>query len=415
MKALFYQLEPLKWATAKLLSPFWSRVTLTSLGGLSLRDLSEPELPGDDWVVLRTLLGGVCGTDLAILAQKQPPNSILQAYSSGPMILGHENVAVVEQIGPTIDKSWLGQRVCVEPTLSCVARGIEPMCHCCADGNFGACENFGAAGEGRYGLPAGTSIGYNARTGGSWGQYFVAHASQLVALPENISDEMAILTDPIACSVHSVLRADLSKAGKVLVYGAGVLGLGIVAALRAVGYQGRIEAIDRSGYLRELACTLGADDFFSPASNVKDRFAEIAARTGARVQRVRFGNYMLDGGYDVVFDCVGSRTSIEECLKWTAARGQMIMVGTGHGGGVDLTPIWFRELTVRGSYGRQLENFQGRRIGTYQLVHELMQAGKLPVRAMMTHTFRIDDYRHALEVAMWKGPHKAIKVAMDFR
>jgi threonine dehydrogenase-like Zn-dependent dehydrogenase len=124
---------------------------------------------------------------------------------------------------------------------------------------------------------------------------------------------------------------------------------------------------------------------------------------------------MLNGGYDAVFECAGSAASTTEALKWTRARGQVVMVGTGHGRGVDLTPIWFRELTVRGAYGRQVEHYQGRRIGSYQLAHELMAAGKLPVRAVLTHTFGIDDYRKALGAAIHKDRIEAVKVVIDFR
>ncbi|MCK4601401.1 MAG: zinc-binding dehydrogenase, partial [Phycisphaerae bacterium] len=257
--------------------------------------------------------------------------------------------------------------------------------------------------------------GYNSRTGGSCGENFVAHASQLVAVPEALSDEQAILTDPVACSLHAVLRVDPAGASKVLVYGAGVLGLGVVAALRAVGFAGRIDVLDRAGYLRQTALALGADEFVLAPAGAKDRFTRIAELTGSTLQRSRFGNYMLSGGYDVVFDCVGSRLSINETLKWARSRGQVVMVGTGHGGRVDLTPIWFSELTVTGAYGRQIEHFEARRVSTYQLVYELMAAGKLDVAALLTHVFALKDYRRALAVAMNKAAHEAVKVAFDFR
>jgi len=116
-----------------------------------------------------------------------------------------------------------------------------------------------------------------------------------------------------------------------------------------------------------------------------------------------------------VFDCVGSAGSLAESLKWTAARGQVAMIGTGHGGRLDLTPLWFRELTIFGVYGRQEEAFHSRRIGTYSLVHELITEGKLDVAGLLTHTFRLDEYRKALAVALDKGAHGAIKVAFDLR
>jgi len=415
MESLVYEVHPVGWATCRWLRYFWRGCLLTRLGGLRFRRGDAPALPGPDWVRVRTLLGGICGTDLAILAQKQPPNSILQAFGSMPLALGHENVAVVEQTGPAVEASWVGRRVCVEPTLCCRVRGIDPPCERCQAGEFGACERFGDDGGGSAGLPPGTSIGYNRATGGSFGEYFVAHRSQLVPVPETISDEVAVLTDPVACSLHAVLRADWRAARQVLVYGSGVLGLAVIASLRAIGYAGRIDAIDRQAYLADFAASMGADAYVRLPAGRAERFAEIARRTGATVQRARFGNYMLSGGYDIVFECVGSSGSIGESLKWTRARGQMVMVGTGHGGRVDLTPIWFRELEILGAYGRQEEHLDERRIGTYQLVHELMASGKLAVGDMLTHRFGLGEYKRALSVALDKGRHKAVKVAFDFR
>ena len=415
MQGLFYSVNPVGWATCKWLRYIWPGCLLSGMNGLSLRDVPPPELPGDKWVLARTLLGGICGSDLAIVAQKQPPNSILQAYSSLPAALGHENVAVVERVGGAVDASWVGRRVCVEPTLCCTVRGIDPPCDRCAAGEYGACENFGCNGDGAWALPPGSSIGYNSRTGGSFSEYFVAHESRLVPVPDDLSDEQAVLTDPIACSLHAALRADPPRDGRVLVYGAGVLGLGLIAALRAVGFTGEIHALDRAAYLEHLATAFGADRFIRPPSADRDRFEQIAELTGASVKRARFGNYMLSGGYDVVFECVGSRRSIVEALKWTRSRGRMVMVATGHGGRLDITPIWFTELTVIGAYGRGVEHLDGRRIETYQLAHELMAAGKIEPGRMLTHTFPIRDYRRAFEVGLNKDKYEAVKVAFDFR
>ncbi|MFA6133273.1 MAG: zinc-binding dehydrogenase [Phycisphaerae bacterium] len=415
MKAIVYNVNPFGWLACKALSRWWPSCLLGGLNGIALEEMAPPELPTPHWVRLRTLMGGICGTDLAIIAQKQLPNSILQAYTSSPMLLGHENLAVVEEVGPAVDRSWLGRRVCVEPTLCCEAREISPPCPRCQAGQFGVCENFSANGAGAAGLPPGTSIGYNSRTGGSLGESFVAHVSRLAAVPEAIPDEAAVLTDPVACSLHAALRADLSRGGQVLVYGCGVMGLALVACLRALGYAGRIDAMDRSDYLQPLALQLGASNFLQLPAEKAGRFAAIALATGGSVQRARVGNLALSGGYDLSFDCVGNGRSVEECLKWTRGGGQMIMVGTGNGWGADLTAVWFKELEIVGCYGRGTERFDGREIGTYQLVHELMAAGKLNVSPMLTHTFPLSDYRSALKVALAKSAHRAIKVALDFR
>ena len=415
MQALVYSLNPPGWVACKLLKRIWRGCLYTSLNGVAVRNIAAPKLPGDNWVLIRTLLGGICGSDLAVFAQKTPPDSILQAFCSLPAVFGHENVSVVEQVGPAVDKSWIGKRVCVEPTLCCEVRGIDPPCPRCKVGEFSACESFADLATGAAALPPGTSTGYNRATGGSFGEFFVAHASQLIEPPEDISDELAVLTDPIACSLHAVLRAGLTGANRVLVYGAGMIGLGIIASLRWTGYKGIIDALDLHEYLEKPARALGADNFLRLPSDKRQRFEKIAEITGATLQRVRFNNYMLSGGYDAVFECSGSVRSLEESLKWTAARGQVIMVATGSGRGADLTPIWFRELSVIGAYGRQIENFAGRRIGTYKIVHEIMQQGKLDLRPLLTHTFRLEDYAAALDTAMFKAGHRAIKVALDFR
>lgn len=414
MKAIFYNVNPLGWGTCKWLKFFWPGCVLSRLNGLALRETDRPVLPADDWVLCRTVLGGICGSDLAVIAQRQPPNSFLQSFSTLPATMGHENVAVVEQVGSGVDSGWAGKRVCVEPTLCCRVRGIEPPCKPCRDGQFGACENFATDGEGLAKLPPGTSLGYCGPVGGSWGQYFLAHISQLVEVPQQIPDERAILTDPLACSLHAVLRADLSKAERILVYGAGILGLGVVWALRLTGFDGGIDVIARHRHQGQLAKAFGADEVLYLPAGRRERFQAVAERTGATLTRARFGNYMLSGGYDAVFECVGSEETMEQALKWTAARGQVVLVGTGHGRGTDLTALWFRELTVIGAYGRSVEDFGGRKIQTYQLVHELMLAGKGDLSGLLTHTFPLADYKEALSVAMHKARHKSVKVAFRF-
>jgi threonine dehydrogenase-like Zn-dependent dehydrogenase len=80
-----------------------------------------------------------------------------------------------------------------------------------------------------------------------------------------------------------------------------------------------------------------------------------------------------------------------------------------------LTPIWFRELQIIGAYGRGRENFQGRQIGTYQLTHQLMAGGKMDLSEMLTHKFRIEQYRRAFALSLNKSAGRAIKVAFDSR
>jgi threonine dehydrogenase-like Zn-dependent dehydrogenase len=415
MKAIVYKTNPVGWPICKLLRHVWPGCLASGLNGFSLRELPTPELPGPDWALLRTRLGGICGTDTAIVGQKQPPDSFLQDFSSLPFVPGHENVAVVEQVGPGVDPNLRGQRVLVEPTLDCRARGTDPMCPSCQAGAFGACENFSGSFGGNQGLPAGTSVGYCAATGGSWGEQFLAHRSQLIAIPDEVPDEQAILVDTFACSLHGILQADLAQVRRVLVYGAGIIGLAAAGCLRAMGFAGRLDLLGRGEFHESFAIAQGANDYLRLPTHIDARYAAIAERVGGTVQRGRFGNRMLSGGYDLVVDCIGSPQSMEECLKWTRARGQVVLLGTLQRANVDLTPIWFRELRILGAYGRATEHINGRDIGTYQLVLEMIRDGRLSVAGLLTHTFDVEQYREALLTSLHKSKHHCIKAAFDFR
>jgi L-iditol 2-dehydrogenase len=415
VKAIVYQTNPAGWALCKLLGRLVPSLLTGPANGVALRQVNPPELPGKDWVRLRTRLGGICGSDVAIVAQKLPPDSVLQGFAAQPFVPGHEAVAEVVEVGREVDPGLIGRRVVVEPTLGCVVRGTEPACPRCQAGEFGVCENFSGAMGGSANIPAGTSIGYGGGTGGSWAEQFVAHQSQLIPLDDSISDAQGVVVDPLACSLHGVLRAKLDGVQRVLVYGAGLLGIGTVRCLRAMGYAGQIDVLARGQAARDRAAESGAEDVFELPASPLARGRDIARRTGATLQEVRFGNYMISGGYDLIFDCIGSARSVNECLKWTRSRGQVVMVGTLQKGAIDLTPLWFRELTVLGAYGRCKEDYQGRRVSTSALVVELIGQGQLRADDLLTHTFGLDQYRDALKMALHKSRHGAIKIAFDFR
>ncbi len=413
MQALVLNITTGTWLRAKACRTLLGRGAYWGpMGCLKLKELPPPKLPGRGWVRCRTRLGGICGTDLAVVQLRQPPDSMLQAFSSMPLIPGHEIVAEVVEVHPSVDAGWVGRRACIEPTLNCIPRGITPVCPRCANGQFGVCENFGAAGAGDYALPAGTSIGYNSRTGGAWGEHFVAHVSQLIPIPDGLTDQQAILTDPLACGLHSVLRTDLRSVERMAVYGGGILGLGIVAAVRAVGFTGQIDLFARYPFQRNLAEQQGATNTLTPSAATD--FRSLAKRLGGKVLRYRFGRQVFIGGYDAVYDCVGTAESLSVACHLARGRGQVILIGTGGGRRIDLTPVWFRELTVIGAYGRQLEQWQDRQIGTYQLVHELILSGKIDTTGLLTHTFTLPEYRQAFQAATRKARSECVKAAFRF-
>ncbi len=411
MKALTYQPNAARWICCKLLGSMKPSVYWSALSGLRYRDVPVPELPNGGWVRLRTLLGGICGTDLALILQKNHPASYLAGLTSFPMILGHENVAVVDALGGRV-KGWnIGERVCVEPALSCEPRGIDPPCRPCAAGQFSLCEKVCDDA-----LPKGMMIGLNAFTGGSWAPYFVAHTSQLHRVPDALPNEQAVLTDPLACALHGVLRHQPTDDDRVLVVGAGIIGLGIVAGLRALDCRAYVTAIARHAFQEEWLRRLGADDVirFPRRTGRRERFDAMASLLGGQRIDGRCGNYGFAGGFDVVYDCVGTGESMGDSFKYTRARGTTVLMGTSNITLLDTTPLWYKVLAVFGCNGRQIEQVGRRKLHTYDLLFELVRDGKIPLDGMLTHTFRAAQYKEAFRLLTSRHRRPVVKVAFEF-
>jgi L-iditol 2-dehydrogenase len=408
MHALTFYVRPLQWTVCKVAGWITPRVYWSRLAGLQLREVPIPPLPSPEWVRLRTVLGGICGSDLAAVFERDHPASILQAFSSFPGVLGHENLAIVDEVGANVTQWRPGDRVVVEPTLSCVPRGIDPVCRHCAEGRFTLCDNF------RTGpLPVGSMIGFNSFTGGSWGPYFVAHASQLYRVPDALSDEDALLTDPIAGALHAVLRCPPPESGTVVILGAGLLAIGVAASIRAMNWRCRVVAIVRHETQRERMLRYGADAcvLVSRRDNQATRYGKVAREIGGTVVHSRIGHQAYIGGADLVYDCVGNGQSLTDAMKYARAGGMVVEVGTTNISTVDTAPLWFDELTVKGTNGRSFEQYEGERLHTYEVVFRLIQAGRLDLRGLVTHRFPITEYRRAMETIASRGQSGALKVA----
>ena len=180
------------------------------VGPLRLADIDEPELPGAGWHRIRPRLAGICGSDLSTIDGKS--SRYFEPIVSFPFVPGHEIVA----------DSDTG-RVVVEPVLNCFPRGIDPPCSFCAAGLTGSCQNL-TLGD----LEPGLQTGSCTDTGGGWSTAMVAHTSQLHAVPDDMSDEAAVLVEPTACAVHA---ADQLAEDEVAIIGSGALGLLTIAAL----------------------------------------------------------------------------------------------------------------------------------------------------------------------------------------
>ena len=365
-------------------------VATSALSMLKLGDVSEPVLPAAGWVRVMPTLSGICGSDLAAIGGHA--SLYLDPLTSYPFVPGHEVVGTLDD----------GSRVVVEPALGCKVRGIEPPCPRCAEGRPGLCYNVT---EGP--IEVGLQTGYCADTGGGWGEVLVAHPSQIHPVPATLSDEAAVLIEPLACCVHAALRGGATKNDVVVVSGAGTIGLLTIAAIRLFTPPKRLIAIAKHPTQRDLARKLGADQVVAPA----DVFQRVRFATAAR-RLEGMNRSLLLGGADVTFECVGSASSLNDAVRFTREGGTVVAVGMPGEEKVDWAPIWQRELTVMGAYAYGAEpKKKGKR--TFELALEA--APELHLEQLTGPYFGLGEYRDAIAYAMSAGRLGAVKVCFDLR
>jgi len=181
------------------------RAFVSRLAPVRVEDIDELPLPDGDWVRVTTTVSGLCGSDVKQILLNGTRDNPLTALVSFPHVLGHEVVG---------RRTDTGQRVVLNPWLSCVPRGIDPPCPACRAGRYPWCRNF-RSGH----LPVSIHLGNCAAAAGAHAERFGAHLSQLFAIPGNVSDEAAVLADPASVSLRSILLAPPPDGRAVQVYG----------------------------------------------------------------------------------------------------------------------------------------------------------------------------------------------------
>ncbi|MBV9614607.1 MAG: zinc-binding dehydrogenase, partial [Ktedonobacteraceae bacterium] len=170
----------------------------------------------------------------------------------------------------------------------------------------------------------------------------------------------------------------------------------------------------RHSFQIEQATRLGATHIIYP----QDSYTGIQRATDAQLHKGMFGNQTLLGGYDVIFDTVGTQKTLHHTLRWARARATVVLVGVNlHLMHIDLTPIWYREVNLIGSIGSSVENWPlgtNERRSTFEVALELIQHDQIHPEHLITHRFPLNNYRTALLTATGKAESHAIKVVFDY-
>jgi threonine dehydrogenase-like Zn-dependent dehydrogenase len=411
MWSVYLDTNPMRTPAVRALGLVSRRAYLGPLAPLRARQIRHVELPGKKWVRVRNSMAGISGGDVALALLRRDRHVSPLALPRSPRIyLGREVCGEVIDVGADVEFLRIGDRVAYQLDQCCATREIEPPCRHCAAGYYNRCEN-------RH-LPGKQAIG------GGWGDEMIVHERQLFLVPDALSDEQATLLEPAAAALHAVLRSQPQPGEQVLVIGAGTLGLLTTQAIRALTPHAEITVQARYSFQAEMASNLGAAHILSAA----DGSADVARYTGAHRFSRPLGGEMLVGGFDAIYDTVGTDDSLQSALRWVRAGGTVVLAGAHLAPmRLDMTPIWHQEIRLLGALEHGTERWPGNaalvgwqadggdRVSTFALAAALLRERRLTPQRLITHRFPLREVRRAVEVARDKAEHKAIKVLLDIR
>ena len=316
--------------------------------GIWMEDVAEPALGHND-VLIKIKKTAICGTDVHIYnwdhwAQKTIPV---------PMVIGHEYVGEVVEVGSEVRGIDTGDRVSGEGHITC------GHCRNCRAGRRHLCKN---------------AIGVGVHRPGSFGEYLVIPAVNVFKLPDDINDETAAILDPLGNAVHTALSFDL-VGEDVLITGAGPIGCMAVSIAKHIGAR-YVVVTDINDYRLDLARKLGA----THAINVERE----------SIEKVMSSLGMVEG-FDVGLEMSGNASAFLDMLKTINHGGRIAMLGIPpEDAAIDWSQVIFKGLVIKGIYGREM-------FETWYKMVSMLQSG-LNIVPITTHRFPIDEFQRGFDV-----------------
>ena len=410
MKALVFGTAPQPFSPPPGANRLVQNLASTPCAVVEVPD-AQPLRP--DWYVIRPLLTGICGSDSKqiLMDFEGDSDSAMSGLCSFPQVLGHEVVGVVESAGPEAEGFDVGQRVVLNPWLSCAPRGISPVCPACEAGDFSLCWSFTDGS-----ISPGIHTGVSSDATGGYAELMPAHPAMLFAVPDEIDDEHAIFADPFAVSLHSVTRHPPPPGGRALVWGAGALGSAAVAILRSLYPDVEVGVVARFDAQAALVERLGAHAVFRLGEKA-EMVEQLAAWSGGRLKPTMEGLGGIPmchpGGIDVAYDTIAKPETFEVEVRVLKARGTLVKSGVHAPGRWEWSPLYFKEISWVGSNAFGVEEVEGVRKHGIEHYLDLAAAGRVDLTGMLTHTFGLSEWQEALLAIADQERSGAIKVAID--
>ncbi len=381
-------------------------------------DWPKPTIKHPRQVLVRPVIAGICASDIHQIQVNVSYSATILARKDNPFPLGHEVVGIVEEVGSEIKGLKVGDRVGHSPVVSCECYGFE-LCESCKAGRPETCQAIvGIGDDSHLEEQYGGRLKFGGFGSGAFSEYFVTYAGQLQKVPDGVPEEQALLAEPLAVAIHAVKRKQPSDDDTVVVIGAGIIGLMTVKAIRGLGSRCKIIVIARYPFQEAAALKLGADEVISE-KETEALYQRVADSSGGHLLKPARGKRVLYGGIgpDIIFDTVGSDATLDDSLHLVRNNGTLVVVGMNFG--ITKKTDWilavYKQINILGTMMHGLEDHDGELIDTLELAFEMIKENSVLLEGLVTHKYRIDDYKTAFDVASNKGRNCAIKVAFDFR
>lgn len=307
---------------------------------LSFRtDYPKPKAQANE-ALIKIKLSGICSTDL----------EIVKGYAGFKGVLGHEFVGIVESTGSIMHRHWLGKRVVGSINIGC------QRCSNCLNNRVEHCYQRQVLGI--------------RNKQGAFADYITLPVRNLFQVPDCITDESAVFTEPLAAACRILQQIKLSPELKIAVLGAGKLGLLI----------GKTLAVNNAD-ITMLGCS------------------ELSLALAKKWQLTAgYTNHYADNHFDLVIDATGNALGFEQALRLTRPRGTLILKSTfSTPAPVDLTKLVVAEINLLGS-----------RCGPFDQAIKLLQAESIPVETMIDGVYQLTDGPAAFEFASQPGIKKVL-------
>ncbi|SHI21091.1 L-threonine 3-dehydrogenase [Ferrimonas marina] len=316
--------------------------------GIWMVDAPTPEIGHND-ILIKIRKTAICGTDMHIYHWDEWSQKTIPV----PMVVGHEYVGEVVQVGAEVKGFAIGDRVSGEGHLVC------GHCRNCRGGRTHLCRN---------------TVGIGVNRPGSFAEYLVLPAFNAFKIPDDISDELAAVFDPFGNAVHTALSFDL-VGEDVLITGAGPIGIMAAAVAKHVGAR-HVVITDVNEYRLDLARKMGATRAVNVANeNLSDVMNELG----------------MTEGFDVGLEMSGVPSAFNGMLEAMNHGGKIALLGIPPGDmGIDWNQVIFKGLIIKGIYGREM-------FETWYKMASLLQSG-LDISPIITHQFSIDEFQQGFDV-----------------